>query len=110
MSMQHKEIAEGRWGKLSLVEQLANVGSEIERAINWRAKNKTDYATKAFERALELIDLTLDNTVEASHFKEIARMREAVVDYFAGTNQFMSTDKSWRNYFLHFAYAARRDY
>lgn len=108
MSMQHKEIAEGRWGRLSLVEQLANIGSEVERALNWRAKNNTDYTMKAVERALELIDLTLDNIVKVSHFKEITRMREAVVDYFAGTNQFMSTDKSWRNYFLHFAYAARK--
>lgn len=109
MSIQHKELAAGRWAKLSFMEQMANIGSEVERALNWRAKNNADYCRMAFERALELIDFTLDSNTKASRFKEIARMREAVVDFFAGDNQFGSTDKSWRGYFLHFAYAARKD-
>jgi len=29
----HKQLASGRWFKLSLVEQLANVGSDVERTI-----------------------------------------------------------------------------
>lgn len=29
----HKELAAGRWFKLSLVEQLANVGMDIDRTI-----------------------------------------------------------------------------
>jgi len=110
MSYQHKSLAGGRWGKLSLLEQMANIGSEVERALNWRTKNNTDYAQKAFERTLELIDLTLENTVNFAHLKEITRLREAVVDYFFGTNQFMSTESSWRNYFSHFTYAGRRNY
>lgn len=110
MSYQHKELAAGRWGKMPLVEQMANIGSEVERALNWRNKNNSDYSKKALERALELIDLTLENTRIASHFKEIARLREAIVDYFCGSNQFMSTEDLWRNYFSHFNYAARRNY
>ena len=35
-------------------------------------------------------------------------MREAVVDFFAGSNQFSSTENLWRRYFLAFAYASRR--
>ncbi len=34
----HPGLAAGRWFELTLVEQLANVGSEIERALNWAAK------------------------------------------------------------------------
>jgi len=37
MNIQHKELAAGRWNKLSFVEQMANVGSEVERTINWRS-------------------------------------------------------------------------
>ena len=33
MTVRHQELAAGRWFRLSLVEQLANVGSEIERAM-----------------------------------------------------------------------------
>lgn len=107
MSYQHKDLAAGRWDKLSFVEQMANIGSEVERALNWRIKNNSAYAQKAFERALELIDLTLDNEKNYAHLKEIARMREAIVDYFSGANQFMSSECSWRNYFLPFIYASR---
>ena len=110
MSYQHKDLAAGRWSQLSFLEQMANIGSEIERALNWRIKKNADYAQKAFERALELIDLTLDNDKSYTHLKEIARMREAIVDYFSGVNQFMSSEHSWRNYFLPFIYASRRNH
>lgn len=110
MSYQHKTLAAGRWKQLSFVEQMANIGSEVERALNWRAKNNSEYCQQAFERALELLDLTLDATTIPSHFKELARLREAIADYFFGVNQFMSTDASWRKYFLPFVYAARRNY
>ncbi len=110
MSYQHKELAAGRWRKLSFLEQMANIGGEVERALNWQGKNNADYAQQAFERALELIDLTLENIAIPTHLKEIARVREALVDYFFGTNQYMSTEASWRKYFSHFTYAARKDY
>ena len=110
MSYQHKDLAAGRWSQLSLMEQMANIGSEVERALIWRIKENPDYAQKAFERALELIDLTLDNYKNYNHLKEVARMREAIVDYFFGVNQFMSSESSWRKYFLPFTYASRRNY
>jgi hypothetical protein len=59
MSHQHKELAAGRWNMLSFAEQMANIGSEIERTIKWRGKGRPDMSGRAFERALELIDLTI---------------------------------------------------
>lgn len=110
MTYQHKELAAGRWKKLSFCEQMANIGSEIERALIWRAKDKAAYSRNAFERALELVDLTLENVSGFTRLREIARMREFMVDYFAGANQFSSTDASWRRYFSHFTYAVRKNY
>ncbi|MEW5758706.1 MAG: hypothetical protein AB1755_04455 [Candidatus Omnitrophota bacterium] len=107
MSYQHKDLALGRWNQMPFLEQMANIGSEVERALNWQIKKNNDYAQRAFERALELIDLTLDSDKNYAHLKEIARMREAIVDYFFGVNQFMSSEHSWRSYFLPFAYASR---
>jgi len=110
MTCQHKELAAGRWKDLSFCEQMANVGSEVERALIWRAKNNIAYSRNAFERALELVDLTLENVSGFARLKEVARMRESIVDYFAGTNQFGSTDALWRNYFSHFTYAVRKNH
>ncbi|KJJ85216.1 hypothetical protein OMAG_000928 [Candidatus Omnitrophus magneticus] len=110
MNYQHKDLAAKRWRELSFLEQMANIGSEVERMLNWRIKKNYDYAQKAFERTLELIDLTLDIDKNYAHLKEVARVREALVDDFTGANQFISSDNSWRKYFLSFAYAARKNY
>ncbi len=95
---------------MSFLEQMANIGSEVERALNWKAKDNEIYCRQAFERALELLDLTLDDSRNIARLKEVARVREAIVDFFAGSNQFVSTEKSWKKYFSHFTYAARRNY
>ena len=109
MNHQHAGLAAGRWKEMPLIERMANIGSEVERALKWREKNNVDYSRKAFERALELVDLTLESPGKPSHLKELARLREALVDYFCGANEFRSTESSWRKYFSHFTYAARRD-
>ncbi len=108
MNVQHKNLAAGRWEQLSFIEQMANIGSEVERALNWRIKNNVPYSQKAFERALELLDLTLESITTVSRIKELTRLREALVDYFFGINEFISTEISWRKYFSCFTYAARK--
>ena|SRR3989338_352740 len=75
--------------QMAFIEQMANIGSEVERA-------------------LELTDLTLESVSGFPRLKELARMREALVDSFCGSNQFKSSDELWRKYFLNFTYAARR--
>jgi len=106
MNYQHQELAAGRWKELSLIEQMANVGSEVERALSWRKRNP-EYSRKAFERALELLDLTIADQKNVHRLKEILRVREALIDYFVFDNTYGSTDESWKKYFFAFAYAAR---
>src|SRR3989338_7339714 len=110
MNPQHKDLAAGRWNMLPFLEQMANIGSEVERVLNWGAKKNADYSSRAFERSLEFLDLTLDGVRGMPRRKEVARLREAIVDYFAGSNQFKSTEASWKKYFSSFTYAARRDH
>ena len=107
---QHRDIAGGRWHHLSLAEQFGNIGSEISRAIRWSGKNP-DTARSALYRALELFDLTLDDPrhrQSAPRLREIARTREVVVDFFAGSNEYGSTSASLMKYFDQFALSARR--
>ncbi|MFH0950953.1 MAG: hypothetical protein V1765_00565 [bacterium] len=105
---QHQQQANGQWTQLNLMEQMANIGSEVIRALNWQEKNNKQYAQMAFERSLELFDLTAADPKNNNHrLKEILRAREVWVDYFFGDNQYQSTADSWRKYFLAFNYAAR---
>ncbi|MFH1048736.1 MAG: hypothetical protein V1732_03670 [Patescibacteria group bacterium] len=89
------------------MEQLANIGSEVERTILWKNKNNRDYSNQAFERALELLDLTVEDVKNKFRLKEILRLREALVDYFLFDNEFSSSDELWRKYFYSFNFAAR---
>ncbi len=87
--IQHRDLAAGRWWELSLFEQLGNIGSEISRAVKWSGRNDA-LARGAFERALELFDLTLDDPrhrQSAARLRELARAREVVVDFFDGANE-----------------------
>jgi len=102
----HKHLASGRWFELSLVEQLANVGSDIERTIQWKKEGDLDYSQKAFERALELLDLTIADQKNKKRLKEILRVREALADHFFFDNEYGTTDESWQEYFYCFNYAA----
>ncbi len=107
MSHPFPSLASGRWQTLSLIEQLANIGSEVERALNWRQKGNPEHSQKALERALALIELTIADPRHTSRLKEITRLREALLDFFLGENQFQTTPQFWQKYFYAFGYAAR---
>jgi hypothetical protein len=107
--VQHRDLAAGGWWSLSLAEQLGNVGSEVSRAATWSARNPPR-AEAAFYRALELLDLTLDDPrhrKSVARLRELARVREVVVDFFDGPNQYGSTAASLQKYFDAYALAAR---
>lgn len=108
-SMQHRDLRQSRWNKLSLMEQMANIGSEIERAISWRKKENQAYANAANARALELFDLTMDDMKHRKGMKEIVRARELWLDFFLGENQYHQTEQQWHKYFYAFTFAARNN-
>lgn len=105
--MQHSDLTQEHWNEFTLFEQMANVGSEVERSIKWKNKGNEEYSNMAFERSLELLDLTIADPKNISKLKEIVRVREALADYFVFDNEYLSTDKSWQNYFYAFGFAAR---
>jgi hypothetical protein len=107
MSDQHKQLAAGRWFEMNFFEQMANIGSEVERTIRWKNKQNQEYSQMAFERALELLDLTIADEKNKKHLKEILRLREMLADYFFFKNEYHSVDQKWQNYFYSFNFAAR---
>jgi hypothetical protein len=102
----HPELAAGRWGQFSLLEQLANVGSEVGRMRRWQGRDDR-LAAGAFERALELLDLTLADPRWRDRLREIARARELLCDAASGGGEYSTTLEGLDRYFLAFAVAAR---
>jgi hypothetical protein len=106
MEYYHKNLAGENWNKLTFFEQMANIGSEIERTIKWKEKN-TEYSRLAFERALELLDFTVADPKNRNRLRELLRTREALADHFFFDNEYDSTDEIWQKYFFAFNWAAR---
>lgn len=103
----HPQLAAGGWQKLSFAEQMANIGSEVERAINWRKRGHNQRSQAAFFRAVELLDLTKEQAKsDSGKLKELCRLKEVLGDYFLGDNIYQSSDDLWQKYFRAFTWWA----
>lgn len=107
MGFYHQELASGRWFTLSLAEQLANIGSEVHRAI--RAGTDKLRFDNACARALELFDLTLSDSRWRGRFKEITRVRELFCYAVLGNSPYHTSLTDLDKYFHFFALAAQAE-
>jgi hypothetical protein len=105
----HPALAAGRWQSLSLIEQLGNVGSEVDRALRAHAQRRQDRFDSALDRALELFDLTASDPRWKLHQRrEILRAREQFCRVFFDPAAEADLSAYLSKYFLQFAVAARR--
>ncbi|HLA89941.1 MAG TPA: hypothetical protein VJL28_05895 [Gemmatimonadaceae bacterium] len=106
---QHEVLAAGRWHTLTLTEQLANVGSEVIRALRARDAGRTERCDRALTRALELFDLTAaDARWRGPRRRETLRARELVCRVLFAGEEAPGATGFLASYFLQFAVAARR--
>lgn len=105
----HASLAAGRWESLTLIEQLANVGSEVDRAIRAHEAGRPDRRDAAVNRGLELFDLTAaDDRWRGARRREVLRAREEFCALFWRDGDRRGEAASLSKYFLYFAIAARR--
>ena len=105
----HADLAAGRWRALTLAEQLANVGSEVDRSITAWGTHRSDRFDRALARALELFDLTArDDRWRGHRRREILRSREEFCRLFFDENAPPDAARSLSAYFLRFAILARQ--
>lgn len=105
--MIHKGLTPERWFTFSLFIQLANVGTDVARAFQWKKLNNSIYSQQAFDRAMELLDLTIvDPKNRLGTKKELGRVREALKDFFLCDNEYGTSEEFWNQYFYDFNYAA----
>jgi hypothetical protein len=77
----HKDLAEsGRWSEMPFAQQMANIGSEVFRAENWKKKGKPARMQNAVDRALELLDFTVQTMLHDHRSpRELLRLRELII-------------------------------
>ncbi len=108
MSGFNTESFAARWHQMNLVEEMGNIGSEVDRIALWKKKGNEDFALKALQRSLNLLDLTIADPRWKDRLKEILRVREFLCDLYVGDNTYNFTAEYFSKYFLEFAIAARR--
>lgn len=104
----HPETAR-RWHTLTLSDQLANVGSEVDRTNRAHAAGNAARFDSALARALELFDLTAaDDRWRGPRRREILRARSEFCRLFFDADVSPDSAAGLSRYFLHFAISARR--
>jgi len=98
-----------RWQELSLVEQLANIGSEVYRVKMWQGKDEKLFENSVL-RALDLFYLTLSDPKNKERLKEIARAKELFLDaVYNGAKEYKTTLDDLDKYFYQFALLLSRN-
>ena len=102
LSSSHYTVDRERWNRLSIFEQLGNIGSEVGRTL--RLKRKGEDFQDALIRALDLFDATVEPLVriKSPRTKEILRARDQFLQAL-----FVADDPTIEHYFMQFAIAAR---
>ncbi len=106
--MANYEIDRERWAQLSIFEQMGNIGAEVGRAVNATRAGKDKRAQGAIDRAVDLLDATIEVLVAqgSPRVKEVLRAREEFLRlFFDGT--FEEDADNIVRYFNLFAIAAR---
>ena len=91
-----------KWDEFSLSQQMGNIGAEVSRVI--RFKN-TPRAKSSFDKALELIDLTVQSLVVKKRFPAVSEMlahRELLCNYFYKDDTSVTTPDRLEKYYISF--------
>ena len=100
------KVSREKWSKLSLLEQMGNIGSEVGRTYSALQRKDNDAADAAMERALDLFDATISDTIrKSSQIKEILRSKEEFLDSLSKP----SSQAKLEEYFTQYAIAARNN-
>ena len=96
------QIDREKWARLSLAEQMGNIGSEVGRAI--KSRDNPERRDGAIERALDLFSATAE-CYSGLRLREILRARDEFLRlFFDDSADYDGVER----YFYHFALAARR--
>ena len=78
----HKNLNPDRWQKFSVKQRELMIANELNRAKNWIEKKDLGEVKNCYERALELLDLTIATTKNKNRLKEYLKLREMMGKFY----------------------------
>lgn len=71
-----------RWNRMCVSEQILNIGGEVQRAVDRKARNENESAGKYLEKALEWLALSKADPKNVNRIRELDLVEEELNDYF----------------------------
>ncbi len=98
-----------RWSRMSIYEQMGNIGSEVGRSINAKRQNNPQDCQAAVIRALDLFDATVDQLIKqkSPKVKEVLRSKDQFLAAIYEPEATLEDLNSIEGYFMQYAIAAR---
>ncbi len=83
----HKSLTVEKWATYTKGQQVLMIANEINRAKNWILKKQDTETNNAYERAFELIDLTVEQPKWGNGIIELLRLREILGSLYISTEK-----------------------
>lgn len=87
------------WFAMPISEQLANIGSEVNRAINWKNRGNKQRQISFCNKAIEFLELIKTDPKNKHRAGELDCCIEELTDYFLGENLYHTTDEMLMKYY-----------
>ena len=85
MAGQHASLSPERWASFSLDQQILMIANEMNRASKLLAPADADRLRRAYERVLQLTDVTIQVQQRRSLRRELLRWRDLVAALYLGS-------------------------
>jgi len=90
---QHKTLTNKKWNRFPFFKQILMIANELNRAKNWINRGDQAEVKNCYERALELIDLTVNACIGKKVLKELLRFREMIAEEYLKTQKNIGTNQ-----------------
>lgn len=82
MKQQHALLTAERWARFSRDQQVLMISNEMNRASRLLSRGDTPSRSRAYERVLRLVDLSVQTSQSRSLRRELLRWRDLVAELY----------------------------
>lgn len=87
------------WYNMPVGLQLANVGSEVNRALSWKKRGNTQRTVSFCNKAIDFLEIMKTDEKNRNRIGELNFCIEELKDFFFGDNIYGTTDETLMKYY-----------
>lgn len=91
---QHASLTAERWSRFDLAQQILQIAVEMQRALKFLTVERLTELKACYERALRLLDLTVEVQHRRNLRRELLRWRDVIADLYIREQIDRSTHES----------------